>query len=199
MKKGLPGFRDLLKEFRRLALWGAGGVAVPFAAQLVSLAPPWPKGIVAITSVVELVTLVFVYQFLRESKRRTVNCVLGLAAASLAGAGSAYLIVNSMYTFEAPTTKERFTKGYVCTGNARLVYKTRCPDLDMDDIAGAGYEAERLWTERSITVVRIALDVLWLGTFIGLSVLLGTFVVFQSQPPPRVVGQVRRPPAKRAL
>ncbi|HKD06113.1 MAG TPA: hypothetical protein VKB79_09445 [Bryobacteraceae bacterium] len=198
MKKGLPGFRDLLKEFRRLALWGAGGAAVPFAAQLVSLSPPWPKGIVAITSTVELVTLVFVYQFLRESNQRTINRVLGVAAAALAIAGSTYLIVNSMYTFEVPTTKDRFVKGYVCTANARIVYKAKCPDLDIDDLAGAGYEADRLWTEGSITTVRFALDALWLGTFIALSGLLGAFVVYQSQVPARAAGPVKRPPAKGA-
>jgi hypothetical protein len=197
MKKGLPGFRDLLKEFRRLALWGAGGAAVPFAAQLVSLSPPWPKGIVAITSTVELVTLVLVYQFLRESKQRTINWVLAMTAMALAIAGSAYLIVNSMYTFEAPTTKERFVKGYVCTANARIVYKAKCPDLDMDDLAGAGYEAGRLWTEGSITTVRFALDALWLGAFIALSALLGAFVVYQSQVPARA-GPVKRPPVKGA-
>jgi hypothetical protein len=197
MKKGLPGFRDLLKEFRRLALWGAGGAAVPFAAQLVSLSPPWPKGIVAITSTVELVTLGFVYQFLRESKQRTINRVLAVTAAALAVAGSAYLIGNSLYTFEAPTTKERFVKGYVCTANARIVYQAKCPDLDIDDLAGAGYEAERLWTEGSITTVRFALDALWLGAFIALSALLGAFVVYQSQVPARA-GPVRRQPAKDA-
>jgi hypothetical protein len=68
----------------------------------------------------------------------------------------------------------------------------------MDDLAGAGYEAERLWTEGSITTVRLSLDALWLGTLIALSALLGTFVVYQSQVPVNAARSVKRTPAKGA-
>src|SRR5580658_5550382 len=46
MQPGLVGFKELLKEFRGLSIWAVGGsVAVPFAAALVSLSPPWPPAI----------------------------------------------------------------------------------------------------------------------------------------------------------
>jgi membrane protein implicated in regulation of membrane protease activity len=74
MASGLAGFKDLLKEFRGLSAWAVGaGVAVPFAAALASLSPPWPPGVVIVTAIVELVALVLVYQFLKSARRRTIN------------------------------------------------------------------------------------------------------------------------------
>src|SRR5262249_42069341 len=100
MDSGLAGFKDLLKEFRGLSAWTVGaGVAVPFAAALASLAPPWPPGVVLVTAVVELVALVFVYQFLKLARRRTINWVLSISAAVLVPAGIAYLVGLSLYTY----------------------------------------------------------------------------------------------------
>jgi hypothetical protein len=185
MDTGLDGFKQLLKEFRELALWGAGGAAVPFAAQLAALSPPWPDGIVIITSIVELVTLVFVYQFAKSARRHMVNRILTIAALLMVLSGVSYLVANSIYTFKVPTTKERFVKGYRCTPNAQAVFKDKCPALDTDDLATANYEAERLWTAQSIATVRVILVALWLASFITLAVVLGSFVVYQAQVPSR--------------
>jgi hypothetical protein len=181
MTTGLDGFKELLKEFRELGLWAAGGATVPFAAHLVSLSPPWPKGIVVVTSVVELIALVFVYQFVKSGRRRTVNRILMVGALAMTVAGMVYLLGNSIYTFEVPTTKERFVKGFVCTENAQLVFKERCPALDLDDLATANYEAERLWTPESIAMTRVGLVFFWLVAFVALSVTIGSFVVYQAQ------------------
>src|SRR5689334_20104803 len=55
----LSDFKALLHDFRGVSLWAVGGgLAVPFAAALADLAPPWPPGIVGVTAVVELLTLV---------------------------------------------------------------------------------------------------------------------------------------------
>lgn len=185
MPDELSDFEQLLKNFQKLAAWGAGGAAVPIAAHLVALSPPWPAGIAAITSTIELISLVFVYQFLKSARKRRVNRVLIASAIILAVSGLGYLMLNSIYTFEVPTTKERFVKGYECTANARAVFKDKCPALDLDDLAKATYEAERLWTAQSIATMRAALVTLWLIVFIALSVVLGSFIVFQSGNSPR--------------
>jgi len=181
MKTGLDGFKELLKEFRELGLWAAGGATVPFAAHLVSLSPPWPKGIVVVTSLVELIALVFVYQFVKSARRRTVNRILMAGTLVMTLAGAVYLVGNSIYTYEVPTTKERFIKGYVCTENAQLVFKGKCPVLDLDDLATANYEAERLWTAASIATTRVSLVFFWLAAFVALSAVIGSFVVYQAQ------------------
>jgi hypothetical protein len=178
---GLDGFKRLMKESRTLALWAGGGAAVPFAAQLASLSPPWPEGIVVITSIAELVALIVVYQFIKANRRIMVNRTILIATLALIAFGISYLALNAGYTFRVPTTKERFVRGYVCTANAELVFKEKCPSLDMDDLASAAYEADRLWTPKSITVMRVSLVSLWLMVFTSLSVVIGSFVVYQAQ------------------
>jgi hypothetical protein len=184
MQAGLVGFKELLKEFRGLSVWAAGGsVAVPFAAALASLSPPWPPAIVLVTAVAELVALIYVYQFLKGAKRRLINRIIGAAGLALVVFGAVYLTAVSLYTYEVPTTRQRFVKGYVCTEEAAAVFKTKCPDLGMDELKTAEYDADRLWTSRSITITRLTIVVLWLATFVALSLLVGSFLVYQLRTP----------------
>ncbi len=178
---GLDGFKTLLKEARRLALWAVAGAALPFAARLVALSPPWPEGVVVLTSVLELISLVFTYQFVKSKRKRIVNRILLTGTLLMIVLGATYLVADSLYTYETPVTKERFVKGSVCTADAEKVFKDRCPLLSTYDISKANYEAELLWTERSIATVRVSLVALWLATFASLSTVLGSFVVYQME------------------
>lgn len=180
MQPGLVGFKDLLKEFRGLSLWAFGGsIAVPFAAALAALSPPWPPSIVLVTAVAEMVALIYVYQFLKKARRKSIDRILAISGLLLIVFGAAYLAAVSIYTYETPTTKERFVKGYQCTADAAAVFKDKCPDLGLDELKTAEYDADRLWSERSIAVVRMTLVALWLASFSALSVLIGSFLVYQ--------------------
>ncbi len=180
MQPGLVGFKDLLREFRGLSSWAVGGsMAVPFAAALASLSPPWPPAIVLLTAIAELVALIYVYQFLKTARRQTVNRILVLSGLLLAVFGAVYLVAVSLYTYQVPISSERFVKGYQCTPDAAAVFRDKCPDLGLDELKTAEYDADRLWTARSIAVTRIAIVALWLASFIALSVLVGGFLVYQ--------------------
>lgn len=184
MQPGLVGFKELLQEFRGLSLWAVGGsVAVPFAAALASLSPPWPPSIVLVTAVAELVALIYVYQFLKQAKRKSINTILAVSGLVLVVLGTVYLVAISLYTYEVPTTKERFVKGYQCTSDASAVFKEKCPDLGLDELKTAEYDADRLWTPRSIAVTRLSIVGFWLAAFVALSVLVGSFLVYQMQVP----------------
>jgi hypothetical protein len=186
MRSGLVGFRELLKEFRGLSIWAVGGsVAVPFAAALVSLSPPWPPAIVLVTAIAELVALIYVYQFLKPARRKSINRILAVSGLLLATVGAVYLTAMSLYTFQVPTTKERFVKGRECTPEAGAVFGEKCPDLGLDELKTAEYDADRLWTARSIAETRMAIVALWLASFVALSVLVGSFLVYQMQVPPK--------------
>jgi hypothetical protein len=184
MQPGLLGFKELLKEFRGLSLWAVGGgVAVPFAAALAALSPPWPPAIVLVTAVVELAALIYVYQFLKKARRRSIDRILRVSGLLLAIFGTVYLVAISLYTYEVPPNKERFVKGYQCTSDAAAVFPKKCPDLGLDELKTAEYDADRLWTARSIAVVRLSIVALWLGSFSALSVLVGSFLVYQMAEP----------------
>jgi hypothetical protein len=184
MQPGLVGFKELLKEFRGLSVWAVGGsVAVPFAAALAALSPPWPPSIVLVTAVAELVALIYVYQFLKKAKRKSINKILTVSGLLLVVFGAVYLIAVSLYTYEVPTTKQRFVKGYKCTSEASAVFKDKCPDLGLDELKTAEYDADRLWTARSIAATRLAIVALWLVAFVVLAVLVGSFLVYQMAVP----------------
>jgi len=184
MQAGLVGFKELLSEFRGLSIWAVGGsLAVPFAAALASLSPPWPPAIVLVTAVAELVALIYVYQFLKSAKRRSINRIIAATGPALVILGAAYLVGVSLYTYEVPTTKQRFVKGYVCTEEAVSVFKQKCPDLGIDELKQAEYDADRLWTSRSLAMTRLAIVALWLAAFVALSILVGSFLVYQMQVP----------------
>ncbi len=172
-------FKRLLAEFRGLSTWALGGLAVPFASALLSLSPPWPKAITPITSVIELLVMIFSFHFLSSAPRKTINRVMKIGAALLVTCGIVYLIGYSQYVYETPITHVRFVKGLVCTDDAQKVFGAKCPNLDMDDLNTAEYEAERLWTMPSITAVRLGLVVTWLSTFVSLSMVIAVFLLFE--------------------
>jgi hypothetical protein len=180
MASGLQDFKLLLKEFRGVSVWAVGGsLVVPFAASLADLSPPWPPGIVPVTAVVELLALVLVFQFYKTSRRQVINRVLLLSVAVFALTSVVYLGAVSYFTYQVPTTKERFVKGYECTPHAQLVFKNLCPDLGLDELRSAEYEAERLWTRKSIAVTRTSLALIWSADFVALSFALGSFLCYQ--------------------
>lgn len=180
MASGLDDFKRLLKEFRGLSVWAVGGsLVVPFAAALADLSPPWPKGIVPVTAVVELLALALVFQFYKTAGRRVIGRVLLVSVVVFALTSVVYFGMVSYFTYQVPTTKERFVKGYECTADAQQVFKERCPDLGLDELRTAEYEAERLWTRKSIAVTRTSLALLWLAAFVALSFALGSFLWYQ--------------------
>jgi hypothetical protein len=46
---GISEFYVTLQHFGKMWYWGIGSVLLPFAAELATLSPPWPKGIVHAT------------------------------------------------------------------------------------------------------------------------------------------------------
>ena len=108
---GLDDFKVVIEEFRGLPILLVGGAAaLPFAADLASFSPPWPKGIVVITALAELIALILVFQFFRSSSKRIVNKVLVSSAFVLLVTSLAYLFAVSLFTYETRSTEERFVK-----------------------------------------------------------------------------------------
>jgi asparagine N-glycosylation enzyme membrane subunit Stt3 len=178
--RGLDDFKRLLTEFRGLSTWAVGSaLTVPFAAALTDLSPPWPKGVVLVTAIVELLVLALVFQFFRTARKSLINWMMATSVLALAVVSPVYLLQLSLYTYEVPTTKERFVKGDECTPWAKQVYSDFCPDLGHDQLREAEYSAERLWTRRSVAAARVRLVLLWAAAFVTLSAALGSFLVFQ--------------------
>jgi len=145
-------------------------LAIPIGASLLALGPPWPPGAGPLASALAALTFVLIHERFRALRPAAWNRVAIASSAVFVAALCAYLTATSVYVYQTPG-KERFAKGFACTGDALLLYKDKCPNLGMDELSGAEYEAERLWTPQSIALVRLLLDALWLLLFIALAAL----------------------------
>jgi hypothetical protein len=172
----LPARPGLLRPWwRRPHLWGlAGALALPPVAAAGSLTPPWPPAVVVLTVVSQVTSFALASQRLAVVTRGTASRVAVGLAIGLGVLACMYLLSVSRYTYQTPTTKERWAAGFVCTADARAVFGDKCPNLGIDELRSAEYEAERLWTRESITIVRVGLVVLWLVAFILLSAMIAS-------------------------
>jgi energy-converting hydrogenase Eha subunit C len=163
----------------RLRWYGALGVmvVVPAAASAAGLAPPWPPGTWIATAMIGAAIVALLRAPLQRLPRIGSTRIITMAGAVLVLAAAGYLYASSVYVYQVPSTNARLAKGFVCTPEALLVYKNRCPQLGLDELREAEFEAERLWTPASTAIVRVGLDALWAATFIALAVLTAAVVI----------------------
>lgn len=181
-RTGYDDFLDILGKFRGLSAIALGtSVSVPFFAYLSGIAPPWPPGMVFVTALVEIVVLVVVFQFLRNSPRRTVNRVIAGTAPALIIFSALYLLLFSFFTYAIPTSSQRSVKGFVCQKGLLKSYEDACPFLTTQQLRDVAYTAEALWQGWSIDLMRFFLSAIWLTAFLFLSILVGSFIVFQTK------------------
>jgi hypothetical protein len=150
-------------------------LALPTILSTASLAPPWPSQTAIVTTVLEVLGIAFAYYYLR-SRPRTARFVTIAGATLLAAVTCLYLVSINRLTYQVSTHGRLYAKGFVCSPDALLVYKERCSDLGINELKEFKYDADRLWTSQSITVVKTGLLALWLGAFIMMSALVGSFV-----------------------
>lgn len=179
---GLRGFNRVLKEYRSLSTWAVGSAAAPFAASLASLQPPWPKGVVVLTGLLQIVALILVYHFVGRLARKHVDKLIAGSAVVLLCFSVLYLACALRFTYEAGPKHELSAKGYVCTQLAMTMYPDDCPDFSNQALSKVEYEATALWTKESVRNVQLMLFMIWATIFAALSTLIGSFIVFQARP-----------------
>ena len=189
MATGLTNFYALLREITKIAAWvlPTAGLS-PVIASLIGINPPWPNkaGLTVCTSAIVLFALVIVFQLSCRAPRRVVDRTIVVALIALVVGAACYFVATAVLTYATPVTKDVFAKGFVCTDEARLLYASKCPWLDLDELKASEYEAVRLWTLPSIAGVKVLLLFAWFWMFGAGAVCLGTFVVYQSRQRQRV-------------
>jgi hypothetical protein len=150
--------------------WAVLLLAVGIAAGFADLAPPWPPGSGPIAGAFGAALLLGVDSLLGRQNMKTANRTIVASVVVLVVTFGAYLVVSPIYVYEAPD-HTRFAIGLQCTPEALTVYKAKCPNLGLDELRGAEYEADRLWTTQSIAIVQALLEGLWLSAFAGLGAL----------------------------
>src|ERR1700752_75635 len=178
-QNGLQEFREILSDVKSLTTWAIGGVvARPLVDLVLHTGPPWPKGVAVITSMVELISLMFVFHFWTGKNQKAISFRLTLSFMILLIGFFGYLFLFASYTFVNPATSARYAKGFVVKPEVAAMV----PDLIRTPeaaLAGLEYREEEVWTGGSIVAVRIVLLAVWLLTFGSIAAFIGTFVLAQ--------------------
>lgn len=194
---GLDEFKAVMADFRGMtSLAAKGAVAAPFADLLLrqfdsGIAPPWPPGILLITSVVELLSLIFIFNFFFTASPGKLNGLLLAALVVLCVSFFGYLYLFSSFTEHHPNSKQLIVLGYEPV-SAEMRQSFDEGYTAREALEENEYTPAKIWTGGSITRVRIGILAGWLIAFISLSVFIGLFVIAQRRrvvaPPAEVSG-----------
>lgn len=147
---------------------GGAMAAIPFFLALADLAPPWPPAIAGVSSALVFVTSLAVWEFTAAADIRHRRRWLLVSLLLILLALGAYLTLYSFWVESIPGSDIRVVRGFVCTTDALLVYKSQCPDLPREALQAAEWESLALWTRQSVTIARLGLVAAWLAFTIGL-------------------------------
>jgi hypothetical protein len=154
IRTGYDDFLRVLQKFRGLSAAALGtAIAVPFAGYLTQILPPWPPGVVFITALVELMSLIMVFQLLRRATKPTIDRSMLLSLVLLAIGSSIYLLFFALFTYPIPAAKTREIAGFVCRTDILAAARDECPFVGSEQLSNAGYIAETFWLPWSINVM----------------------------------------------
>ena len=178
MSNQLQEFRTFVQETNGLVVWALGaGVLGALVANFAGISPPWPSAATPITCGAQLLVLMGVFLFYRNTSKKNAQRHFKISVA-LAGLSLVlYLLFFSLFVFELPTNGSVVVAGFTCLETASEVL-ANCPFLTLDDLAKASYDVEQLWTKLSITLNRTAVFVLWVTLFSCFIYAAGIFVVY---------------------
>ncbi|MBN8183123.1 hypothetical protein [Roseibium aggregatum] len=182
----MDSFWLLIKQYRQLIIGCLGGSAVPIAGYFLSLSPPWPDGIVALTSVCEMLAVIIAFYYMRRMKLSISNFVFPTFLLSFLILLGLYLFLLSSLTFTVPATpgsivSERYVRGLTCRDEVRKLFENDCPNLTKQQIAQFEYEPDQIWTRDSIDKARVSIFIVWILAFMNIAFLFAGFAAQQIQ------------------
>lgn len=186
-RSDMDEFFNVVRHFRATFLLAVGGSALfPVISAVARIGPPWPEGVTLFTSLVTLLILVFVFQFLWRKTRKAVNRVM-IAGLLLFVLGSvAYFPLYDTFVYTVPTTKERVVVGCGWSHNAETLAakfladpRDGCPGNYVHLLTSAEYEVNEIWRSDGLRNAKLALLVAWLTLSVGLMLSVAAFVTFR--------------------
>lgn len=181
---GLEEFNQVISDFRSISsLAVKGAVAAPFADVVlrqfnIGLAPPWPTGVLVITSVAELLALICIFHYWRTKSKKSFNRRMLAALIIMIIGFSGYCYLLGTFTRTHPKTKQSIVLGFEPVNDSlRTAFRegyTADEALEENE-----YNPATIWSARSINGTRASLLLAWLLTFIALSTFIGAFVIAQ--------------------
>lgn len=184
---GLSEFKEILLDFRRLgSLALKGGVAVPLADMLLKLGPPPSKTVSGLTSLVEFVSVVWIFQFWFAADERKLRVRMRIALALfLVGLVGSFSLLER-FSVSPGQGRERIIEGLLMRSDVKPIINESYTSEQA--LADSEYDPEKVWTKESVVILRTLITFIWVATFACFAVYLTVFIILQ-----RRVLRVRRP------
>lgn len=174
----LQEFKDWVRATNGLVLWSVGaGIFGALVGYFVELTPPWPDYVTPITCAVVLLVFMYVFLSYRRTSRLRARRDFLRAALCLVTFLIVYLFFDSTFVFEANASDVRLVTGYRCTIEAAEQF-ANCPFLTLDQVASAQFDPDLLWTKSSLSIVRLAIFLNWIGFFCSFVFAVALFVLY---------------------
>jgi len=174
----LHEFTEVLADFRQLgSLALKGAVAVPLADTWLKLGPPPTSAIAVLTSLMEFISVIWVFHFWQASKERQLGKRMKVALGGFAVGLVCSLALMWQFTVLPGHGRERVIVGFQLRQDVKPVLSPQYAPYDA--LRDNEYDPDKVWTRESITILRTLITVIWIFTFTSLAVYLTAFIMLQ--------------------
>jgi hypothetical protein len=179
-KTGLEDFKQVLKSFHELgSLAIKGTVALPLVNLWSKLGPPPTAGVSLMTSATQFLAVMSVFHFWQGVAPRRLNFRMKVSAIVFCVALCASGVLIDRFTSHPRPHSDPIVCGYRLRPDVRPLISASYTASDA--LRDAEYDAERVWTPGSITLIHAVLIACWLLTFVSVSVFTSTFIILQKR------------------
>ena len=175
---GLSEFKEVLTDFRQLAsLALKGAVTAPLIDIWLRIGPAPTRLVAVLSSLVEFLAVVWVFQFWRDARERRLSVRMKVALGFFFVGMVLSLVLLWTFTISAGQGRDRVVEGFTIRPEIKPLINTSYSAEQA--LRESEYDAERVWTKRSIVAVQTSMIVIWMTSFAFLAVYLTIFIVLQ--------------------
>jgi hypothetical protein len=173
---GLEEFKRVVADFSDVGAIGLKlAVAAPLLDYVVKFGPPPVRAVSALTSVSELLVLLWSFHFWSGLDRVVQNRLMKRALICFCTGLIGSLALIEMFTIIPGPDRERVVEGFVLQPSTKALAATGIsPEEALRD---AEFDASAVWVQSSVVLVRVSLVVLWVTTFTALAAYISLFVI----------------------
>lgn len=185
----LDEFKKIFEDFGTVGSLAVGGAVLgPIISAASGLAPPWPNNLEFVASVLMLLALAMVFQFL--PKRRSSYAKVFIAGSVILVLTLALQVwLHIRFVTEVPGMETKLIMGCGWTRDVLLVaqnsnefnLQSQCPGDYRPLLEMAENDPSQIWTASSIDQIAMLLAATWIAIFVSLSIALGSFVIYNSR------------------
>ena len=188
-------FFSFVADFKSVVgLIGKAALIAPFATLLLNIGPPWPgkTSVPALTSLCEVLVLMYVFQFHASLSKKRLNARLRQFFLAVVGTFVVYVFLYSFFVIDIPLDSTRDVSGFVV--QPRVTQLLTAPGATIDTVLeGMEWDPFRVWEPWTIRVMRVSLLLVWIVFFIGIAGCIAAFAALQRRRTAPVVGRAVPP------